>query len=93
MFKIIGIINDETESLIYDVVDGHGSVTGGDMALFLFRNSLERQTPVGPVGQYMDRDIDKPLSALFMMMECFQKIISSEGDLPTAEKVPEGALA
>ena len=92
MFKVIGKINDVEESLTYDFVDGHGVVTGGEMAMFLFRNALERTTSVGPVGQYMDRDIDEPLAALCMMMECFQEIIGFEGDVPTAEELPDGVI-
>lgn len=92
MFKIIGIINGEKESLTYKFEDGHGAITGDEMAMFMFRNSMERNTPVGPVGQYMDRDIDEPLAALFMMIECFQEIVGSEGELPTADELPEGAF-
>lgn len=92
MFKITGKINGEIESLSYDHKNGHGHVTGGEMAMFLFDYSLHRQTPVGPVGQYMDRDINEPLAALFMMKECFQEIISAEGDLPCAEDIPDGAI-
>lgn len=92
MFKITGVINGEKESLTYEFVNGRGSVSGDEMAMFMFKNSMERHTPVGPVGQYMDRDIDEPLAALFMMMECFEEIISSEGDLPNAEELPEGAF-
>lgn len=93
MFKVIGVINGEKESLTYEFIDGHGTVSGDEMAEFLFKNAMERITPVGPVGQYMDRDIDEPLAALFMMMECFQEIISTDGDLPKAGDIPEGALA
>lgn len=92
MFKITGTINGEKESLVYEFENGHGVVTGDEMAMFMFRNALERSTPVGPVGQYMDRDSDEPLAALFMMMECFQEIISFEGEPPTAEELPEGAF-
>ena len=80
MFAITGIIN------------GHGVVSGDEMAMFMFKCALERNAPVGPVGQYMDRDIDEPISALFMMMECFEKIVKSDGELPTASPIPNGVI-
>ena len=86
------MINGKKESLTYELDDGHGVVSGDEMAMFMFRNAMDDSTPVGPVGQYMDRDIDEPLAALFMMLECFQEIESYEGDLPTAEELPEGAI-
>lgn len=92
MFKITGIINGEKESLTYEFLDGHGSISGDEMAMFMLKNSLDRHSPVGPVGQYMERDIDEPLAALFMMMECFQEVLNSEGELPQAGEVPEGAI-
>ncbi len=92
MFKIIGMINGKEHFLTYDLIDGHGSVSGDEIAMFLFRSAMERKRPVGPVGQYMDRDIDEPLAALFMMMECFQEVTGSEGELPEAGELPEGAF-
>lgn len=92
MFTITGIINGESEKLSYDIKDGHGVISGDDMAMFMFKCALERNTPTGPVGQYLDRDIDQPISALFMIMECFEKIVNYEGDLPTASSIPNGAI-
>lgn len=92
MFKITGIVNNKTESLTYEFLNGHGIISGDEMAMFMMQNSMERHSQVGPVGQYMDRNIDEPLAALFMMMECFQKIVSYEGELPVAGELPEGAI-
>lgn len=92
MYKVIGKINGETESMTYHWDNGKGRVEGGPMAMFLFQSALERTSQTGPVGQWMDRDIDEPLSALFMIQECFEEILSYEGDLPEAEELPEGAI-
>lgn len=92
MFSMIGMINGETEKLSYQIENNRGVVSGDKMAMFLFQFALERSTPVGPVGQYSNRDIDEPLAALFMMMECFEKVTNYEGDLPTASLIPEGAI-
>lgn len=92
MFKVTGVINGITESIVYSWNDGVGSISGDPMVMFLMRNSMERETPIGPVGQYLDRNIDEPLAALFMIMECFEQIIKCEGDIPKADPVPEGTL-
>lgn len=92
MFKIIGIINGKTESLTYKFQNGHGSISGDEMAMFMLKNSVDRHAPVGPVGQYMDRDIDEPLAALFMMMECFQEIVGHEGEIPNVGDLPKDAF-
>ena len=93
MFTITGIINGEQESITYTWENGYGSVDGDPMVMFRMRNSLERETAVGPVGQPMDRDINEPLSALFMIRECFDTITAWEGDIPKAGSVPEGAIS
>lgn len=92
MFKVVGIINGETETVEYTWKNGHGAISGDPMIMFLMQNSLERTTPIGPVGQYMDRDIDEPLAALFMIKECFEIILSCEGDVPKAATIPDNAI-
>lgn len=92
MFKVVGIINGETETIEYSWENGHGSISGDPMIMFLMQNSLERTTPIGPVGQYMDRDIDEPLAALFMIKECFETILSCEGDVPKAAEIPDNSI-
>ena len=62
------------------------------MALFLLRSALEREEPVGPVGPRMERDLDEPLAALYMMMECFEEITGWEGEVPEGEPFPDGAM-
>ena len=92
MFTIHGLIDGERESITYYWENGHGRVEGDPMVLFLFRSSMERITPVGPVGQPLERDIDEPLSALFMIRECFDSILSWEGEIPEADSIPDGAI-
>lgn len=92
MFKITGKINGEIESITYNWKNGRGSIEGDTMVMFMMKGEMELNTPVGPVGQYMERDINDPLSALFMIRECFDEIISSEGSIPEAEHIPPGAI-
>lgn len=91
MFTISGLINGEQESITYTWENGAGTIEGDPMVMFLMRNSLERKTYVGPVGQPMERDINEPLSVLFMIRECFDSITSWDGDIPTADSIPDGA--
>lgn len=93
MFKVTGTINGTEESITYTWEQGHGRIEGDPMVMFLMRSALERTTPVGPPGQYMDRSLDEPLAALFMIRECFEKITAWEGELPEAETVPDGAMS
>lgn len=92
MFTVIGIINGEEEKLTYEIENGCGVVSGDELAMFMFQLVMERKTPVGPVGQYMNRDINEPLAVLFMMKECFESIVSCDGDVPVASAIPDGAI-
>ena len=92
MFRIVGIVNGEQERIEYAIKDGKGTISGDPMIMFLMRNSLERMTPIGPVGQYMDRSIDNPLAVLFMIRECFDTILSWEGNIPEADGIPDGSI-
>lgn len=92
MFKVTGKINDTIDYIEYNWEDGIGCVSGGRLALFCLGGELESTTPVGPVGQYMERDINIPLAAFSMILNCFDEIISCEGEIPQAASVPEGAI-
>jgi len=60
--------------------------------MFSMRRELELESSVGPVGQPLERDLDEPLAALFMIRECFDSIISWEGNIPEADPIPEGTI-
>ena len=92
MFTITGLINGESEHITYHWENGHGKLEGDPMIMFLMRNSLDRKRPIGPVGQPLERDINEPLSVLFMIRECFDTIVSWEGDIPEADSTPEGTF-
>ena len=92
MFKITGKINGEIETITYNWNNGLGSIEGDAMVMFMVKCDMELNTPVGPVGQYLERDINEPLSALFMIRECFDEIIECDGNIPEAEKIPPGAI-
>lgn len=92
MFKVRGIINGEEHSLKYENTNGKGQVLGDETAITVFSIVRQYEKGVGPIGQYMDRDVDIPLAALFIMMECFDSITGFEGDFPEVSEVPDGAI-
>lgn len=92
MFKVTGKIDGITDYIEYNNENGKGSVTGGRLALFVLDGIVDSITPCGPVGQYMSRDLNIPLAALSMILECFDEIISTEGDIPKAASIPPGAI-
>ena len=92
MFSVRGIINGEQESVSYFWENGVGRLEGDPMVVFLMEGALMDTTPVGPIGQYLDRDINDPLAALCMIEECFQKVLSYEGEIPQASDIPDGMI-
>ena len=97
-FSVSGIINGQTKTIIYELKKGKGSVSGDDAALFMLKSAMERPTPIGPVGEYYNRDINNPLAMLFVLNsdEIFQSNIKVElisGIMPEASVVPDGAIA
>ncbi len=92
MFTITGIIAGEREHITYQWNNGVGSYEGSPLATFLMEGAQERTSPVGPVGQPLDRDINDPLAALFMILECFDRVLTYEGDIPQAAPIPDGAI-
>ena len=96
-FSITGIINGEVETVTYRYKDGKGTIEADEMIEFLLPALFAKPIPVGPVGQYLDRDINNPLAMLCMLKsdELFKttpeiKLIS--GTMPTAAEVPNGAI-
>lgn len=60
---------------------------------FLFNYALENNEPIGPVGQYMERDINNPLVVLCILKdEVFDKIIETKGELPEVDEIPPDAI-
>ena len=96
-FSVTGEINGETDEIVYEYKDKKGHADGGKMSMFMLKCALERITSVGPVGMYMDRDINNPLAMLFILnsKEIFQKVLEVKlisGTMPVAPAVPEGAI-
>ena len=48
--------------------------------------------PVGPIGWYMERNMNNLLSVLCFVEECFERIISMIGDIPKAEMILDGCI-
>lgn len=92
MFTIIGEINNRTEKISYLLSDGQGHLDGSQQILMLVEDALTDTSLTGPVGQYIERDINNPLAVLFVIRECFERIFEISGEIPQAEDIPKGAL-
>ena len=93
-FEIKGIFSDSIEGYFHyikknDKVE-YSCSEGVDL---LFNYALEKEETIGPVGQYMERNINNPLAVLFILKtEVFDKIIEVKGELPVADEVPPEAI-
>ena len=92
MFTITGLINGTSQKIEYFWEDGIGSYKGDILIEFKMKTALESHAPTGPVGQPLERDLDEPLSAFSMMMECFDTIEKIEGQVPPAAQLPDGVI-
>lgn len=92
MFTITGLINGTKQKIEYNWDDGIGSYNGDILVDFKMRTALESHATLGPIGQYLERDLDEPLAALCMMLECFDEVEKIEGDIPTATKLPDDVI-
>jgi len=93
MFAVEGIIKGSKQKVIYENIDGVGKISGDELICFVVEDEMNDIDTVGPVGQYMDRDINNPLATLFVIKGCFDEILNYEGDLPEADPIPNGAIA
>lgn len=96
-FRVTGIINGVEESIDYKFKDGFGTVAGGKMSMFMLDFALKDESPIGPVGEYVDRDINNPLSMIFILnsKEVFEKVIKVEivsGTMPEASPIPKDSI-
>lgn len=92
MFSIIGKIDGVQQRIEYRYNDGKGTIVGDKAITYLVQWELDNRSIVGPVGQYMEADINNPLSVLFVVKGCFDAIEEIEGDIPEAESVPDGSI-
>ncbi|NBH81628.1 hypothetical protein D7X88_01615 [bacterium C-53] len=92
MFKITGKIDNMVQSISYENENGNGRLEGDSGILFLVRWELENKSIVGPVGQYMEADINHPLAVYSVIETCFDSIELIEGEIPEADKIPEGCI-
>ncbi|GFI04180.1 hypothetical protein IMSAGC005_03032 [Lachnospiraceae bacterium] len=93
MFWIKGRIDEIEQKICYEVSFGHGLLTGDEGILFLVNMELDKKTIVGPIGQYVEANIDDPLSVLFVIRDCFDEIVDVGGEIPEADTVPEGCIS
>ena len=92
MFRIIGKVDGVPQEITYDYNNGKGAIAGDKAITFLLQWELDNKTIVGPVGQYMEADINNPLSVVFVLRQCFDSIEQIEGELPEAETIPDGSI-
>lgn len=93
-FEIKGIYADNIEGYFHYVKkDAKVEYDCSKGVEFLFNYALESDESIGPVGQYMERDINNPLAVLFMLRnEVFEKITETKGELPEADEIPPGSI-
>ena len=93
-FEIKGIFSDSVEGYFHYIKqNGKVEYNCSEGVDFLFNYALEKEESIGPVGQYMERDINNPLAVLFILKnEVFDKIIEVKGNLPEVDEVPPGAI-
>ena len=93
MYKVTGKIDGNIQTITYQYIDGKGVIEGDKAIIFLVQWEMDNKTIVGPVGQYMEADVDNPLSVLFVIKKCFDEVISVEGEIPEADGIPEGSIS
>lgn len=93
-FEIKGIFSDSIEGYFHYIKkDGKVKYDCSKGVEFLFNYALESNEPIGPVGQYMERDINNPLVVLCILTdEVFDKIIETKGELPEADEIPPDSI-
>jgi len=92
MFMMIGRVEGIQQKITYEYHEGKGTFYGDKAITFLLQWELDNKTIVGPVGQYMEADINNPLSVVFVLRQCFDSIEQIEGELPEAETIPNGSI-
>lgn len=93
-FEIKGIFSDSIEGYFHYIKKEEKVEYECSKGVeFLFNYALEKEESIGPVGQYMKRDINNPLAVLFILKtEVFDKIIETKGELPEADEIPPEAI-
>jgi len=93
-FEIKGIFSNSVEGYFHYIKqNGKVDYSCSEGIDFLFNYALEKEETIGPVGQYMERNINNPLAVLFIIKtEVCDKIIEVKGELPVADEVPPEAI-
>lgn len=95
-YDVKGAINGNTYSVTYSKLPGLKSALTGDAVVISLIESEARVLAGrlnGPVGMTFDGDyLQDPLAALFVMLEVFDEITETSGDVPEAPAVPDGAI-
>ncbi|MHB8125861.1 MAG: hypothetical protein ACYDEJ_09530 [Desulfitobacteriaceae bacterium] len=95
-YGVKGNIGGNTYGVTYSKLPGLKPKLTGDAVAVKFvehKAKLLEGRLIGPVGMYFDKDyLNDPLAALFVMLEVFDEIIETSGDVPEAPDVPDGAI-
>jgi hypothetical protein len=91
-YTVIGEIYGENNKITYRNESWKAEVLDDDLILFLFDGAMVSRIPVGPIGWYMERNMNNLLSVLCFVEECFERIISMIGDIPKAEMILDGCI-
>jgi hypothetical protein len=96
MYNVTGKIRGYTLRVTYSKLPLlKPKLTGDAVAVKFIEHKAKtlQGTLIGPVGTYFDRNyLNDPLAALFLMLEVFDEILETSGDVPEAPAVPDGAI-
>jgi len=90
MFSIEGMSYGDKHKVTYTFSNGKGHLEGDEFILFVINDAMNSVELTGPVGQYLERDINDPLAVLSVISECFDEITGYEGNLPEPAPMPDG---
>jgi len=92
-FEVAGIVNGVKQKFRYIKKGKKVEYIADNIVKSLFEECLKKDTPIGPVGQYMDRNINNPLVVLCILTnEVFDEVIETKGTLPEADEIPPGSI-
>ena len=94
MYTVKGIIGGRVYSVTYSKLPLLKPKLTGDARVVDF---IQREAKLGhlagPVGMELKRPyLNDPLAALCVMLEIFDEILETTGDVPEAPSVPNGAI-
>ena len=80
-------------SITYKYENGKGNYICDEEIKMLFEDALKSNETIGPVGQYTERNINNPLSVLFILKdEIFDEVNEVKGNTPIAVELKNNVI-